>query len=547
MSSPEYSFGVRAVDDLRLALPGFHEHLVGEDEGVGTWRQLERDRGELGGLGRHRLLGRLPVVDPPVIDLSALGTEVLEGRQAEIGERVALLVVNDHLALCEVDPGAAQDRFELGNRQPVFLVRVAQRAADVAHVDGARNVAGLVGGHVADVPHDRAVLHRVLHVGGIDDVARLCPRGQDENRGSCRDPASDSIRHERLLLGRHRRGPPAADHVTQRDRPRGPPAPSMFAEHQYRRVVPPFCDLGPRGGTAAGLQCRRRRLQRAARPSGVAEFRPSLPFDHGKTVPQALPPDLRRHGRRRGRRCHVVPDPPRRRRRSARGERRGHGPDVLRDVLLALRRNRLRARRQALEVRRQSQGPAFQGTAVSARHRGGGLAQRPRPPAHAADPHRRARQGTVEGGELRGGHRRHRRAHGQAQGRARPGIARAVQPWLRPALLPARAQVLGRDQRRRAVVRAMPRAAGHRVHAHAGQRGRLARAHRHREHRLPRADRQPPGREHAQHPGAGVRAGHRTQHSDHRRRSTASRSRPPRRSTGCRSSPAPTSRCCSRG
>ena len=74
-------------------------------------------------------------------------------------------------------------------------------------------------------------------------------------------------------------------------------------------------------------------------------------------------------------------------------------------------------------------------------------------------------------------------------------------------------------QRRRPVVRAVPRTARHRLHAHAGQRRRLARAHRHREHRLPRPHRQPPGREHAQHPGAGVRAGHRAQHPDHRRRS----------------------------
>ncbi len=57
-----------------------------------------------------------------------------------------------------------------------------------------------------------------------------------------------------------------------------------------------------------------------------------------------------------------------------------------------------------------------------------------------------------------------------------------------------------------------------RLRADLRQRPRLARARRHREHELPRADRRAPRREHAQHAGAGVRAGGRAPHPDHRRR-----------------------------
>jgi thiosulfate reductase / polysulfide reductase chain A len=63
----------------------------------------------------------------------------------------------------------------------------------------------------------------------------------------------------------------------------------------------------------------------------------------------------------------------------------------------------------------------------------------------------------------------------------------------------------GVHQLRRLVVRAVPRRARRRLHADLRRRCRLARAHRHREHRLPGADRLAPGREHAQLAGAGVR------------------------------------------
>ena len=99
-----------------------------------------------------------------------------------------------------------------------------------------------------------------------------------------------------------------------------------------------------------------------------------------------------------------------------------------------------------------------------------------------------------------------------------PESVAAVQPRHRPALLPARAEELGRDQLRRAVVRAVPRPARRRLRADLRRRPGLARADRHREHRLPGADRLAPGREHAQLAGAGVRAGGRAAHPDHRRR-----------------------------
>ena len=194
-------------------------------------------------------------------------------------------------------------------------------------------------------------------------------------------------------------------------------------------------------------------------------------------------------------------------------------PDVLRHVLLALRRNRLRPRRQAVEVRRQPEGPAEPWPAVPARHRRRRCALRSRSPAEAADPPRRARQGGVDGGDVGRGLRLHRRPDAEDQGAARPGSRRRHHARDRPALLPARAEELGRDQLRRPVVRAMPRPARRRVRADVRRRPGFARADRHREHRLPRPDRIAPGREHAQLAGAGIRPGGRAAHSDHRRRS----------------------------
>ena len=81
------------------------------------------------------------------------------------------------------------------------------------------------------------------------------------------------------------------------------------------------------------------------------------------------------------------------------------------------------------------------------------------------------------------------------------------------------AEELRRHQHRRALVRAVPRSARHRLPPHLRHRPGVARAHRHREHQLPGAGRLAPRREHAQLAGAGVRQGGRAPHPDHRRRS----------------------------
>ena len=214
-----------------------------------------------------------------------------------------------------------------------------------------------------------------------------------------------------------------------------------------------------------------------------------------------------------------TPDPVRLRRRHRRRARRSaDGRHVLRNVLLALQRLRARPRRPPVEIRRQSEGPAKPRPAVPARHRRRRRVLRPGPPAAPADPHRRARQGRVEGGDLGRGVHLHRRPDEQDQGGARPRVGGAVQPRPRPALHPAHAEKLGCDQLRRPVVRAVPRSARHRLPADVRRRPGLARADRHREHRLPGADRLAPGREHAQQPGAGVRAGDRAADPHHRRR-----------------------------
>ena len=115
--------------------------------------------------------------------------------------------------------------------------------------------------------------------------------------------------------------------------------------------------------------------------------------------------------------------------------------------------------------------------------------------------------------------RLHRRPDAEDQGAAWAGSRRRHHTRHRPALFPACAEELGRDQFRRTVVRAMPRPPRRRLCADVRRRPGLTRAHRHREHRLPGPDRVAPRREHAQLAGAGIRQGGRTAHSDHRRRS----------------------------
>ncbi len=240
---------------------------------------------------------------------------------------------------------------------------------------------------------------------------------------------------------------------------------------------------------------------------------------HGTSLPQALPEDFRRHLRRGGGGDAVGAAVARGRGGDRRPTRhRHHDTDLLRNVLLALRRHRPRARRQAVEVRRQPEGPAEPRPAVPARHRRRRRVLRPRPIAQAAHPPRRARQGGVDGGDLGRGVHLHRRADGEDQGAARARGGRRLPARDRAALHRSHAQVVGCDQLRRPVVRAVPRRAGRRFHADLRQRHRLARADRHREHRVPGADRHAPRREHAQPAGAGVRQRRRAAHPDHRRR-----------------------------
>ena len=143
-------------------------------------------------------------------------------------------------------------------------------------------------------------------------------------------------------------------------------------------------------------------LRRAAAAVLKTSFkRTQRKTDHDiRSIKKAIPEDLGRHpGRGHGGRCLAGLDADGGCRR-LRHRRRDHGSHLLRDVLLALRRHRQPARRQAVEVRGQPDGPAEHGPPVPARHRRRGRALRPRPPAPAADARRRARQGAVEGREL---------------------------------------------------------------------------------------------------------------------------------------------------
>ena len=92
---------------------------------------------------------------------------------------------------------------------------------------------------------------------------------------------------------------------------------------------------------------------------------------------------------------------------------------------------------------------------------------------------------------------------------ARPGGGGALHPWLGRHLVQALHEGVGLAQRRRALVRAVPRAARGGLPPHLRHAARLARADRHRERAGDHAHRQPPRREHAQHPGAGARRGDR--------------------------------------
>ena len=133
--------------------------------------------------------------------------------------------------------------------------------------------------------------------------------------------------------------------------------------------------------------------------------------------------------------------------------------------LLALRRHCAR-RDGKLWKLRAIPGPQSRGRRCPARHRRIRCVLRPRPPAEAPDPPRRAQQGRMDGGDLGRGVRLHRRPDAENQGAIRARVGGDVQPRDRPALRPAHAEVVGGDQLRRIVVRAMPRPPRRRLRAH---------------------------------------------------------------------------------
>ncbi len=198
---------------------------------------------------------------------------------------------------------------------------------------------------------------------------------------------------------------------------------------------------------------------------------------------------------------------------------------LLRNVLLEVRRHRARPRREALEVRGQSPRPDEQGTPVPARHGRRRHALRPGPHLQAPHPDRRAGQGGVQGRHLGRGAQPRRGEDEEDRRRARPRVDRPVEARHGLALLRARDARLRLRQQGRALVRAVPRPARHRLPPHLRHGAGLARTHRHRQHELPRPHRHAPGREHAQHAGAGVRAGRGPQGHHHRGRPALLRGR----------------------
>ena len=155
---------------------------------------------------------------------------------------------------------------------------------------------------------------------------------------------------------------------------------------------------------------------------------------------------------------------------------------------------------------------------MPARHRRRRHALRPGPHLQAPHPHGRARQGGVQGRHLGRGAQLRRRPDEEDRGRARARVDRAVEARHGLALLRARDARLRLHQQGRALLRAVPRPARHRLPPHLRHRPGLARTHGHRQHEVPGPHRHAPRREHAQHAGAGVRAGHRQQGDHHRGR-----------------------------
>ena len=182
---------------------------------------------------------------------------------------------------------------------------------------------------------------------------------------------------------------------------------------------------------------------------------------------------------------------------------------VLRALLLGLRGEGAREGRAGHEGGRQPRPPALPRHALPARRRRDRPPLRSRPSEEAARPHPEARRGRVRGGEL--GRRPEPRRRGAPRGEApaRPGGGGALHPWLGRHVVQALHEGVGLAERRCTLVRAVPRAARGGLSPHVRHAARIARADRPRQRAGDHAHRQPPRREHAQHPGAGARRGDR--------------------------------------
>ncbi len=195
-----------------------------------------------------------------------------------------------------------------------------------------------------------------------------------------------------------------------------------------------------------------------------------------------------------------------------------HRPHLLRPLLLEVQRDRDGPGRRSLEGRGQPRRPPLPRPPLPARHGRRRRPLRPRPPARPAPARERPRRGEVDRGHLGRGAGPRRREDAEDQGGARPGGGRPLQPRHRRDVPEAHPQGLRLAELRRAVVRPVPRPARRGLRADLRRGDRLARAHGHRERPLPRPPRLAPRREHAQHPGAGVRRGGRPRRDGHRGR-----------------------------
>ena len=184
-------------------------------------------------------------------------------------------------------------------------------------------------------------------------------------------------------------------------------------------------------------------------------------------------------------------------------------PTLLRALLLEVRRPRPREGRPGHQAHRQPGAPALARQALPARHRRHRPPLRPRPAEEAAPPADREARATRTSRRSPGTRPSTSRPRSccKIRRRVRPRGGRPLLPRLRRVVLQAPPQRLRLGQRRRRRPTRQcrgPREVGFNLTFGAG--ARLARGPRHRERPRHHAHRHPPRREHAQHPGAGLRA-----------------------------------------